>query len=71
MAGRSLVKPQAESRDIRLEKKESNFCDQNQKADKLTIDELRGFKGFEKVSESEGQDIIESLFRLTVIVYNF
>lgn len=71
MAGRNLVKPQAESRSVRLEQKESNFCDQKQKAKKLTIEELRTFKGFEAISESEGQDIIESLFRLAVIVYNF
>jgi len=75
MAGRTLKKPQAESLDIRLEHKESNFCDQKQKAEKdqvkLTIEELRSCKGFETVSESEGQDIIESLFRLAVIVYNF
>lgn len=76
MAGRTLKKSQAESRDIRLEQKESNFCDQKQKAEKLTIEkltieELRSCKGFETVSESEGQDIIESLFRLAVIVYNF
>ena len=71
MAGRTLKKPQAESWDIRLEQKESNFCDQKQKTEKLTIEELRSFKGFETVSESEGQEIIESLFGLAVIVYNF
>ena len=37
MAGRNLVKPQAEGRDKRLEQKESNFCNQKQKAEKLTI----------------------------------
>ncbi|MFH6962141.1 hypothetical protein ACHRVK_05790 [Flavobacterium plurextorum] len=71
MAGRTLKKPQAESWNIRLEQKESNFCDQKQKTEKLTIEELRSFKGFETVSESEGQEIIESLFGLAVIVYNF
>ncbi|KQW99460.1 hypothetical protein [Flavobacterium sp. Root420] len=71
MGGKNLVKPQAESRDIGLEEKESNFCDQKQKAEKLTIEELRCFKGFETVSESEGQDIIESLFRLAVILNDF
>lgn len=75
MAGRTLKKPQAESLDIRLEQKDSNICNQIQKAEnnqvKLTIEELRSCKGFETVSESEGQDIIESLFRLAVIVYNF
>lgn len=38
---------------------------------KLTIEELRSCKGFETISESEGQEIIESLFQLAVIVYNF
>lgn len=71
MASRSLVKIQVESRDVTLEQKESNFCDQKQKTEKLTIEELRSIKGFETVSEIEGQEIIESLFRLAVIVYNF
>jgi hypothetical protein len=39
--------------------------------EKLTIEELRSCKGFETISESEGQEIIESLFQLAVIVYNF
>ena len=71
MAGRTLKKPQAESWNIRLEQKESNFCFYLQKTEKLTIEEVRSFKGFETVSESEGQEIIESLFGLAVIVYNF
>jgi len=67
--------PQAEELDLRLEKEENSFCDQKEekKIDqvKLTIEELRSCKGFETVSESEGQDIIESLFRLAVLVYNY
>lgn len=37
---------------------------------RLTIDELRKCKGFEEISESEGTEIIESLFRLAVITFN-
>lgn len=71
MAGKNLVKQKAEIRDVGLEQNGHNFCDKTQTAEKLTIEELRRFKGFETVSESDGQDIIESLFRLAVIVYNF
>ncbi len=38
---------------------------------RLTIDELRKCKGFETVSDAEGAEIIESLFQLSLIVYNF
>jgi hypothetical protein len=74
-AGRELIKPKAENLDLRLEQKESGFSDQKVKVQhhqvKLTLEELRSCKGFETVSEVEGQEIIESLFQLAVIVYNF
>lgn len=38
---------------------------------RLTIDELRKCKGFETISESEGSEIIESLFQLAVIALNY
>lgn len=38
---------------------------------KLTIEELRSCIGFEDISDSEGEEIIENLFQLAVIVYNF
>jgi len=37
---------------------------------KITIKELRKFKGFENISDSECEEIIESLLKLSVIVYN-
>lgn len=37
----------------------------------LTIEELRSCKGFETISELEGNEIIESLYRLSIIAYNF
>jgi hypothetical protein len=37
---------------------------------KLTIEELRNCEGFDEVSESETNEIIESLFQLAVVVYN-
>jgi hypothetical protein len=70
-----LINPNTEGINITLEQRENVFNDQKEKAKnnqvKLTIEELRSCKGFETVSESEGQDIIESLFQLAVIVYNF
>lgn len=70
-----LVNPQAETLDIKVEQKESTFCVEKEKSKKdqvrLTIEELRSCKGFEAISESEAQYIIENLFQLAVIVYNF
>ena len=37
---------------------------------KITIKELRKFKGFENISDSECEEIIECLLKLSVIVYN-
>ncbi|WP_269221884.1 hypothetical protein [Flavobacterium sp. IMCC34518] len=42
----------------------------NEDNTKLTIEELRKFKGFEEISESEAKEIIESLFQLAIIGYN-
>lgn len=71
MAGKNLVRQKAEIRDVGLKQNGRNFCDKTQTAEKLTIEELRRFKGFETVLESDGQDIIESLFKLAVIVIMF
>ena len=73
--GRELVEPHAESINIMLEQRESVYGNEKEKTEKnqqkLTIEELRSCKGFETISEAEGQEIIESLFQLAVIVYNF
>ena len=37
---------------------------------RLTIEEFRWCKGFETVSESEGSEIIESLYQLALIALN-
>ena len=37
---------------------------------KLTFKELRKFEGFENISDSECEEIIDSLLKLAVIVYN-
>ncbi len=42
----------------------------NEENTRLTIEELRKFKGFEEISESEVKEIIESLFQLAIIAYN-
>jgi hypothetical protein len=36
---------------------------------KLTVTELRKFKGFEDISEEEGEKLIDALHQLTVICY--
>jgi hypothetical protein len=73
--GTDLVEPHAESINIMLEQRESVSGNEKEKTEKnqqkLTIEELRSCKGFETISEAEGQEIIESLFQLAVIVYNF
>lgn len=38
---------------------------------KLTLEELRKCEGFNDVSELEGLEIIESIYKLSLIVYNF
>lgn len=42
----------------------------NEENTRLTIEELRKFKGFEEISESEAKEIIETLFQLAIIAYN-
>ena len=42
----------------------------NNENNKLTIEELRKCNGFEGTSESEANEIIESLFQLAIIGYN-
>ena len=37
---------------------------------RLTNDELREFKEFETISDSECEDIIDSLVKLAIITYN-
>ncbi|MBS7233825.1 hypothetical protein KHA90_22675 [Flavobacterium psychroterrae] len=73
--GRGLIEPHAKNINIKLEQRESVSGNEKERAEKnqvkLTIEELRSCKGFETISESEGQEIIESLFQLAVIVYNF
>ena len=59
------IKPKKIERTIQDETKDAQM---NQ--GRLTIDELRRCKGFETISESEGTEIIESLFRLAMITFN-
>ncbi|AWK04769.1 hypothetical protein HYN56_11255 [Flavobacterium crocinum] len=37
---------------------------------KLTLEELRKCEGFADVSDSEGEEIIESLYKLSLIAFN-
>ncbi len=38
---------------------------------KLTLEELRKCEGFADVSDTEGLQIIESLYQLSLIAYNY
>ena len=38
---------------------------------KLTLDELRKCEGFADVSDSEGLEIIESIYQLSLLAYNY
>ena len=75
--GKTFVNLQIEKQGVRFCEGESGICDEEKKTKtktdegKLTVEELRRCRGFEEISESEGNEIIESLFQLAVIVYNF
>lgn len=70
----SLEMLKTEGLDLTLELRKRMSCDvkknRNENQEKLTIEELRKCKGFDKISESETNEIIESLFQLAVVVYN-
>ena len=72
---KTFVKLQIEKQGVRFCEEERGICDAEEKLKtnegKLTIEELRRCRGFEEISESEGNEIIETLFQLAVIVYNF
>ena len=53
---------------MRAIQKVNNNEDSNQV--KLTIEELKKFNGFETISNSEAEEIIDSLFRLAIVMYN-
>lgn len=38
--------------------------------ERLTIEELKKFKGFELISDLEAENITDSLLQLTMIMYN-
>jgi len=73
--GKTFVNLQIEKQGVRFCEGENGICDAEEKTKtnegKLTIEELRRCRGFEEISESEGNEIIESLFQLAVMVYNF
>lgn len=73
--GKTFVNLQIEKQGVRFCEGESSICDAEEKTKtnegKLTVEELRKCRGFEEISESEGNEIIDSLFQLAVIVYNF
>jgi len=38
---------------------------------RLTLDEIRKCEGFPNVSDEDGEEIIESLYRLSLIAFNY
>ncbi|MDI5886465.1 hypothetical protein [Flavobacterium yafengii] len=60
--------------DLTLEQRERMLCETKKNGasnlDRLTIEELRRCVGFDEISESETNEIIESLFQLAIVVYN-
>jgi hypothetical protein len=42
----------------------------NEYNERLTVNELRKFRGFEEISDSEAENVIDSLVRLAMIMYN-
>jgi hypothetical protein len=73
--GKTFVNLQIEKQGVRFDERGRIVCDAEKKPKtnegKLTIEELRRCRGFEEISESDGNEIIESLFQLAMIVYNF
>jgi hypothetical protein len=72
--GKALDVLLVEGQCLTLELRKRVLCDDEKNGennqDKLTIEELRKCKGFDEISESEINEIIESLFQLAIIVYN-
>lgn len=50
--------------------KDYDPLNKKQALQKITVERLRQFKGCENVSDDEANNIIETLFRLSVITYN-
>ena len=73
--GKTFVNLQTGKQGVRFCEGEGIVCDTEEKIKtnegRLTIEELRRCGGFEEISESDGNEIIESLFQLALIVYNF
>ena len=71
---KALEKLKTEGLDLTLELRKRKSCDAKKNGEnnreKLTIEELRNCKGFDEISESETNEIIESLFQLAIVVYN-
>lgn len=55
-------------------KKQNLICTKMELGDsygKLTLEELRKCEGFADISDLEGQEIIESIYKLSLIAYNY
>jgi hypothetical protein len=56
---------------LKLRKSNSSKAEINEGNGRLTLDELRKCEGFADVSDLEGEEIIESLYKLSLIAFNY
>lgn len=55
----------------KLQKLDRYRVAEGEKTVKLTLDELRKCEGFANVLDTEGLEIIENLYRLSLIAFNY
>jgi len=55
----------------KLQKSNSSKAQITEGNDRLTLEELRKCEGFADVSDADGNQIIESLYKLSLIAFNY
>ena len=65
------MKSNEKSDESKLQQSVYPILDDKKSNCKLTLDELRKCEGFADVSDLEGEEIIESLYKLSLIAYNY
>ncbi|WP_119789535.1 hypothetical protein [Flavobacterium anhuiense] len=59
------------SADSKLQNLARFRVEEGENTGKLTLDELRKCEGFANVSDTEGLEIIENLYKLSFIAFNY
>lgn len=54
---------------VKDESRAFNFIEENAPK-RITVEQLRKYKGFENVSDEEASNIVETLYKLAVIAYH-